>query len=226
MGTHEQIIRRFRSELLLKLTLWYGLILVSGWAFIWGTVVLVSRAAIGTKPEPLLWGALGVVPAIALAYELARRRLPEIAAVRAMIDRHSTAGGLVMAEDESDIGAWRGRVPRLVVPAARFRNNRHWLVLLASLTFVAVGFAVPERYVNITSQATLDVTEQTEELETQIDALEEEKIIDTERAEQLKEKLEQITADARAEDPSKTWEALDHLKDTLAKAAESLAVAS
>ncbi|MBI1373203.1 MAG: hypothetical protein GC159_10770 [Phycisphaera sp.] len=223
MGMHEQVIRRFRGDLLRKLTTFYALILISGWAFVWGTVVLISRAAIGTEPLPLLWGALGIVPAAMLAMELARRRLPEPAAVRAMLDRYSAAGGLLMAETEAEVGEWGGRLPRIVAPQTRFRTQRLWGVLAASAVFVAVGFAVPQRYVSINSFANLDVTEQTNQIEEQIEALKEEKIIDADRAEQLEEKLEQITADAKAEDPAKTLEAIDHMKDVLSQLAQEAA---
>ena len=50
-----------------------------------------------------------------------------------------------------------------------------------------------------------------------IDVLKEEEIIDSSKTEMLEEKLSQLQEDASGEDPVKTWEALDHLENTLSK---------
>jgi hypothetical protein len=73
---------------------------------------------------------------------------------------------------------------------------------------------------------TLAVDELIDELQAQIELVEEEEIIDEERADVLKENLKNIAGEADGDDPVKTWEALDHLADSLedisAEAAEEL----
>jgi hypothetical protein len=53
--------------------------------------------------------------------------------------------------------------------------------------------------------------------------LKEENFLAEAEAQELKEKLDQLAAEASGEDPAKTWEALDHLTDSVEKAAKDAA---
>jgi hypothetical protein len=72
----------------------------------------------------------------------------------------------------------------------------------------------------------LDVTKETENLSARIEALKEAQLLEEDKANELEQKLEQIGAEAAGEDPSKTWEALDHLADAVEKTAKDAAEAA
>ncbi len=94
---HEKAITHFRLRLALALALKYGLAAATVWAFAWGTAVLVLRAAYDVPRPALLWGLAALPLAVGPALWRALRRLPSRAAVRALLDRHSGCGGLLMA---------------------------------------------------------------------------------------------------------------------------------
>ncbi|MBI1370570.1 MAG: hypothetical protein GC162_18185 [Planctomycetes bacterium] len=196
---------------------------MAAWLLLLGTVVLVSRAAVGVAREPMLWGFAGLVPVLIGAMAMARRRVPEAASVRALLDRHGRAGGLIMAANETPLGEWGARTPQVRGPRVEWRSGRAWTLLWCAMAFAAVSFAVPQRLMTIHAPRPLDIGDQADKIAEQIDTLKEEKVIDEKRADELTEKLEQVKAEASADDPVKTWESLDHLKDTLEKAAQQAA---
>ena len=192
---------------------------IGAWCLLWGTAVVVLRAVGGLPRLPLVWGALGIVPAVVIAAVLARRRRPTAAAVRAMLDRHNGCGGLLMAADETELGDWRERLAEPALPALRWRGGRAWGLLSVGATFVIVGFALPQRFVTIASSQPLDVSREAGEIQTQISVLEKEKIIASPEARVLEKKLEETTAAASGDDPAKAWESLDHLEEMLQQTA-------
>jgi len=220
LDTTQQHVGRFQSRVWYVMSLRRAVTWVSAWLFVWGVVVLISRGVIGTERQPLVWGAIGIAVAIVAAVTWARRQVPGAQAVRAMFDRQSQAGGLVMARDDAELGDWSAKLPMLRGPRLRWRGGRAWGILAAACVFVCVSFAVPQAFVEITSKQPLDVSQQADELSEQIETLAEEKIIDRSQADELDEKLDQIQAEATADDPVKTWESLDHLRDTLSREAD------
>ena len=61
----------------------------------------------------------------------------------------------------------------------------------------------------------IDLSRQVAKYQSQIDALEEEKVISPELAEQLEDQLLQISKKASRSDPSETWQALEQLEDRI-----------
>src|SRR5260370_39650466 len=107
MTTPEKLMLRFRRRLALLLFARYALACATAWAFAWGVAVLVLRATAGTQRLPLLWGLAGLPFALAPAVWLARRRLPPLSSVRALVDRHNGHGGGAAAADEAPPGRAR-----------------------------------------------------------------------------------------------------------------------
>ncbi|MDH3583433.1 MAG: hypothetical protein OER86_04385, partial [Phycisphaerae bacterium] len=165
----------------------------------------------------------GLIPVIIAAVVIAARQVPRPATVRALLDRHGDCGGLLMADEETDLGAWSQRVPSVAAPTVRWRGGRAGGGFLLALAFLLVGFLVPQRLMNVTKASPLEIDDQLGHIAEQIDALEEEKIISEQEAEEFGETLEQVRDEARADDPIKTFEALDNLEKTLAEAAEKAA---
>jgi len=197
----------------------YALRLLAAWCFAWGLAVLLMRAVWGIASGPLLWGTAGLVPAAAVACVLALRRTPSRPALRAVLDRASGCGGLLMAGAEVPLGAWHDRLPAIGRPGLRWRSRPLIIVTVAACTFLVFSFAIPRRYVAISPHRPLNIQGEVAEFREQIEALREEQIIEPQQADELEEALARAAAEASAENPAETWEALDHLEDAVTKAA-------
>jgi len=222
-ASHEQAIRLFTRKLAALLALKYSLMLATLWCFAWGTIALALRAAIRAPIKPLLWGAAGIAAAFAVAMIIARKQSPASTTVRSLLDQQNQFGGLLMAEAESPLGDWQARLSEIQLPRLHWRGNRAWGMLAASLVFVAVSLLMPLRFVAMNAGRSLDVNKEVENLTAQIETLKEEQLLAEARAEELKDKLDQLAAEASGDDPAKTWEALDHLSDSVEKAAKDAA---
>jgi len=223
MDTYTKAIRSVRSKIAAFLLLRRMVTFVTVWGFLWGLVVLVLRGAVGVPLLPLVWGSAGLLVPIGLAVGLTLRCMPSRTAVRALLDRMSGCGGLLMAAEDRDIGRWERQIPSLSTPSLRWRNVRCWGLFAAATVFVLVSFLVPRRFAAIGSSHALDVGKEVEKLAAQIETLEEEEIIEPSRAESLEEKLTQLRLEASGEDPVKTWESLDHLEEIVAQTAREAA---
>jgi len=224
----DRSVARLRRRLAAVLAVRCALQWTAAWCFAWGVAVLGLRALLGVSAGPLLWGLAGLAPCAAGACVLAWRRTPSRAAVRALVDRESRGGGLVMAGAEVPLGAWATRVPAVTVPRLVWRKRPLVLLACGAATFVVLGFAVPQRMVEIQSAHPLQVTDEVADLQAQIEVLEEEQVLAEEEADSLRRALKQAADEATGEDPAKTWEALDHLDEAVraaaAEAAEDAAV--
>src|SRR5215813_8754455 len=218
---HEQSIRRFIRRLALLLVFKQSLAFITIWCFVWGVAALVLRAASATPRKPLMWGATGIAVAIITAVAHARKQLPSRGSVRALLDDRNECGGLLMADADADLGAWR--MPEIALPRLRWRKARAIGLLAASVAFVAVSLLAPVRFGTTNAARPMDVSREVENLSAQIEALKEAQVIEEAKAEALEQKLDQLSQEASGEDPAKTWEALDHLNDAVEKAAKEAA---
>lgn len=220
---YEQAIRLFLRKLVSLLTLKHSLALAALWCFAWGTIAVALRAGLGTPIKPLLWGAVGIAIAIAIAVAKARRQLPALASIRSLLDQQNECGGLLMAAGEKPLGDWQSSLNKVNLPRLRWRSTRAWALLTASIAFVAISLLLPVRFAALNAGRSLNVGKEAETLAAQIETLKEEQIITEAKAEELKDKLDQLAAEAAGEDPAKTWEALDHLADSIEKTAKDAA---
>ncbi len=226
MTTQDQAARRLRGRIALALSIKYSLRVAVAVTFAWGLAVLVARVAGGFGAGVDRWqlgiaamaGAAALLATIAGAVAFTQR--PALSTVRATLDRRAMAGGLVMASDETDIGPWSSHIRPSAAPDVRYRNPRAWWLMLGALVFVGVAFVLPDRYTRPADAGVLDVSDQTQLIADQIEVLEEERIIESDEAEALRDKLAQIQKNASGSDPVKTFESLDHMSERLDKAAE------
>ena len=195
------------------------------WTMAWAFLVLALRAGLGAEREVLVWGLLGYVPAIALGVLLAVRRVPPPGALRAALDRHADLGGLLMAAGEREIGPWSGRLPQVGVPAVRWRLGRYKVACFRPRRFLAASFLVPNRQLPFAGEW-LQVDKQMGDLSRKLELLKQEQLIPAEKAEVLEMSLERVRQEALAHDPAKTMEAIDHLEQSLSKAASEAAEAA
>jgi hypothetical protein len=217
-------IGQLRQQLAGLYLLKYGLAALTVWAFLFGTAVLALRGALGLPRLDLLWGLASLPVALVPAALLAWRRLPSDRALRALIDRHSRCGGLLMAGEDYALDGWQSSLPALRLPRLSWRGGPATALLAGGLAFAALGFLVPEGFANLAA-AQLDVGREVDNLAHKVDVLKEEKVIQGQQAAELAEKLEQLRRDAKARDPGKTLEALDHVKEKTSRAAEDAAEA-
>jgi hypothetical protein len=192
--------------------------------FVWGTAVLVLRVAWGVPRLPLLWGAACLAPLAGAAWIVARRRCPSIDALRATLDYTSDAGGLYMAEAEGDLGGWDTDAPAPALPAVHWRDRRMGALCLASLVFVAVAFAAPNRYVDtIRHRRRLAIDKEVQTMAQRIETLEKHRLLPKPRTETLREQLDRVEKTASGTKPARTWEALDHLEESVQREAKDAA---
>ncbi len=217
MNTDNKAIRKFRTKVAVLLILKKTLAVATVWGLVWGTVVIVLRAAIGMPRLPLFAGGIALILAIGCAVVLALRQIPTRTALRASLDKHSGAGGLMMAAEAVELGSWRKQMPLIRPPRLRWRGSAYWARFVGAVLFVCISLLIPQRFVEISKAQPLDIREEVKQLADGIDVLKEEEIIEFAEAETLEEKLNQLQAEASGEDPVKTWESLDHLTDTLAQ---------
>ena len=177
----------------------------------------------GRGREPLVWGLLGIVVAAIVGIVVGVRRRPPVDVVRAMLDAHWQCGGLLMASGDADARAWPIAVPVLAEPIVRWRGGRQCGIMACSAGFALLSFLMPARFFDELGSQRLAVGAEVEKLVEKVELLKEEKILPPERVKSLELTLEQLQSEASGSDPSKTWEALDHLDQSIAKAAAEAA---
>src|SRR5262245_29137854 len=220
MDNPERTVTRFRLQLALLLVLKYATSLLTGWAFLWGTGVLVLRVQFNTPEVALLWGFAGIPVAVGLAAFLAWRRLPPVATVRSLLDRQNGCGGLLMAADEVGLGNWSRTLPALATPRLHWQGGRRAAILLtAAAAFVTLSFLMPTRMEAQDPSNPFEVGRDVAKLARQLAALKEQGILDPERVESLMRKLDRVLGEAKGTDPVKTLEPLTHLSEIIQKTA-------
>ena len=122
-----------------------------------------------------------------------------------------------MAAESVELGNWRRQMPLIRLPRLHWHGGGAWARFAGAVLFVCISFLIPQRFVEISKAQPLDVREEVKQLADGIDVLKEEEIIELVQAETLEDKLDQLQAEASGDDPVKTWEALDHLADTLSQ---------
>jgi hypothetical protein len=222
MNSPEAAIRECAQRLAFLLMFRTALRCATIWLLAVGVAVLVARVTGLVASHWLIGGLVGLVPVVAVAAWVEWQRRPQLAAVRAAMDRHNHAGGLLMAAAQADVSAWQhGSKP--VQPAVRWNSGRPMSLFCAAALFLCASMLMPERFIVGAAQRPLDVGKLVSELTEQVTALEEEKILPEDKALELKKELARLGKESTAKDPAKTWESLDHLKQSNADLAKQAA---
>jgi len=217
------LVTKFRTKVAVLLAFRYSIRYFIFVGFLLGVVLLVVRVLFNVNRQLLLWGLLSFVPGIVWAVLSAIKRIPSRQAVCTVFDEHSKCGGLLMAAQETDIGSWGDKVPDIVEPDIKWKCGQNLVIFVAAMMFVIIGFIMPDRLVKVTIARQMDVTHDVEQLQQQIETLQEEHIISQESAKELEQKLNDLKENQSAYDPVKTWESLDHLKQTMKKQVDKAA---
>lgn len=220
MSPHTNALKAFDRRIARLLMVRSAVQWMTLWFFVWGVVVLAVRFFQPAQNTWLPLGIFGFVPLVIGFGLRARMQRPEFAKVRATYDRSNHLGGVLMAEEAADMSAWQQHLPAASVPTLRWQSGRaFWLLSLAG-AFMATALLLPERLTHLGSKQPLEIGQLIQELQAEVQTLQEEKIVETPKAEDLKKQLSQMEKEASGLDPEKTWEALDHIKESNAEAAQ------
>ncbi len=214
MSSHSGALRSFAKKLTLLLMVRGIVAWTTVWFFLWGVVVLAVRFSGLLKGKWLAFGLLGCVPLALIAVIREWRRREEFSKVRAAYDELNQCGGVLMAEEVSDMSQWQTQIPAAAVPVLRWRNGRAFGLLGMSAAFAAAILLMPDRLTILKAQHPLEIGKLVGELKAEVQTLKDEKILEEKKADETQKQLADMQEKSSGLDPSKTWEALDHIKET------------
>lgn len=207
-------LQTFARNLQWLLTLRLAVQMATVWFFAWGVVVLALRI-LGI--QNLYWltiGLLTVAPLALIAAWRARQQRAPLTNIRATYDRINACGGIIMSAEKLDMSAWMTQLPELAVPKLHWHSGRALLLLTVSATFALVTLLLPDRLTHFSGRRPLEIGQTVGQLQAEVKLLAQEKIVDALKAAELQKQLSQLQDDSLGYDPGKTWEALDHIKQS------------
>jgi len=213
-SSHANALQSFARNLQWLLTLRLAVQLATVWFFTWGVVVLALRIFGVQNIYWLTMGLPAVAPLALLAAWRAKKQRAPLTKIRASYDRINTCGGIVMAAETLDVDEWLAQLPGIAAPKLRWHNRRAFLMLSASAVFVMITLLLPNRLTHFPGHRPLEIGQIVGQLQAEVKVLAQEKIIDAPRAAELQKQLSQLQDDSLGYDPGKTWEALDHIKQS------------
>ena len=222
-SSHPEALRAFAQKLGFLLALRVAVQTATVWFFVWGVFVLAMRFSGAQNTEWLGLGVFGFAPIAALVVVKERRRQPAFEKIRANYDRLNACGGVIMAEEAADMGAWLTLLPEAAVPKFHWHSGRPLLLLFVSALFAATALLLPERLTRFSLHRLLEIGQIVEQLQAEVKTLAQEKIVPDKKADELQKQLSQLQKDSSSYDPNKTWEALDHIKQSNNDAAKQAA---
>ncbi len=212
--SHPQALRAFAHRLNRLLLLRIVVQQMTLWFFVWGVFVLAMKFTRAPHSEWLAFGLFGFVPIAVIVALRERRRRPAFEKLRADYDRLNVCGGVVMAQETADMSAWLAQLPAAAVPKFHWHSGRPLFLLFVAAAFAAMALLLPERLTKIGSRQTLEIGQLVGQLQAEVKTLAQEKIVPEQKADDLQKQLSQLQKESSSVDPNKTWEALDHIKQS------------
>lgn len=189
-----------------------------------GTLFLVMRLAFRVPGEGLLGSLLWILPVLLLAALLYEwRRRPSRTVLRGILDRNNRLGGLLIAGESVDVSAWMPAQLAVHPPRIQWKGRRSILLFLGASVYLIIAFLIPDSSIALHRPKTLEVGQLVRDLQAQLDVLAEEKILETEKASELRGRLDDLRLESSGADPARTWEALDHLQQSTSESAQKSA---
>jgi len=223
MSSHAGALKLFAKKLTLLLMVRGMVAWSTVWFFLWGVVVLAVRFSGLLKGKWLALGLLGCVPIALIAAIREWRRRESFTKLRAAYDDLNQCGGVIMAEEVTDMSQWQSQLPSPAVPALRWRKGRAMGLLTMSAAFAAVILLLPDRLTTLHASQPLQIGKLVGELKAEVQTLKDEKILEEKKAEETQKQLAKMEEKSSGLDPAKTWEALDHIKESDADLAKRAA---
>lgn len=214
---HIQAARRLGRRLEQQIATLYALRVGTLWAFAAGAGVGGWRLWRGELPgSAATLAALGVLLAgLCVAAFLARRRRPPPGRLVALLDCLTSAGGLPSAAAQGvAMNAWPVPAPD-TLPHVRCDWAPDGRRLAAGLLFLAGCLFMPVPAEAVIGRQRLHVNRATDEIRNRLERLADEDLASAQELAKWKEELDRIAKDASGQDPVKSWEALDYVKDAV-----------
>ena len=215
----ESAVRVLRRRVATALALRALFVAAGSWFLLWGIGALIARVLGAPTDVVLAAGLAGTAIVAVLAAGRGIRSAPGDRALLAYLDARQHCGGLAAASSDVDLGDWS--LPQVQVPRIRWKARKKLLYLAGCAAFVIGATVVPLAI--SASHHKLQIGDDAKRIEDKIELLQEEKIIAPERAEALKQTVEELKTNAEGDDPAKAWETLDAVDDAVTKAAGSAA---
>ncbi len=218
--------RRFRARLRRALLGRGAVAGASAGAAAAGLLMLAGRFIALPRQASDRLALAAAVTALAAGIGAARamRRTPALPACLAALDAAARAGGLVMSASLPGAAAWRPPAPPL--PRVVWREPRLAGGLALALTFVLLTALLPQRFfVGAAAPTVPPVAALVERTAARIADIEEEQLLPAQAVAALSNQVALAAASGDASDPARTLEALDHVAEELARAAEEQAAA-
>ncbi len=198
--------------------------------FAFGATVLLVKLVFPQAWPNVLWGGLGLIPAIGLAWWLAQRKPRSRWESVARLDSALCSGGLLMMLSEQPDAEWAKALPQLelawVQALPRVRPKRFASFLMLPLLFTVGACFVPLREGMSSIQLHNTVGQQAaQELEVLLNSIDKEQVFDEEEKKQLQDEIEKI-ADETRQTPltHEKWETVDALRERMKVRVESAAM--
>lgn len=189
----------------------------------YGTLILAGRLLFRWPHGLLLMGLCIVLPILGWVAIRAWSLRPSSEVVRAALDCYNDAGGFLMASAQVGLAEWEASMPALSLPSLVWRKRQSMVLFAVAACYVVLVQLIPESKTAWIKRRTLEIGPLVQRLDSQIDALAEERIIEPSKLSELKEQLSRLSQESSGLDPARTWEALDHLEQTTSEAARNSA---
>lgn len=209
------IVNQFKHRLFVRCLLHRWCVGAPIFLLAWGVANLILRAAYDIPALMLLNGLWGLLLFLMVTSLLEWRRLPDHTVLTALIDQTNRMGGLLMSSERMDTSSWLTQRPAPQCPQIRWRMGSKAAVCLLMMLFTGATFFTPYYLNPNTLTNKLEIGASAAELREKVSLLKEEALIQPDKADQLEQQLDRMEKNARANDPARAWETLDHLNDRI-----------
>lgn len=219
----EQNAKAVRSRIAFLLFCKYFLYTGTVCAFIAGTVLVILNVSGKNNPDItfLLCFTAAVIPIIVAATIAFTRRVP-LDKIIVLLDKMNRKGGILLEASAAEDSGWQEALTDVNIPSFRLDAAKPSVIFIAALAFVIAVLLMPPAQTERIFNRKMEIARETGELEEQVQLLQEEKIITPEEAASMEAQIKKIEKNASGQDPVKTWEALDHMHQSLkSKAGEA-----
>lgn len=223
--------RRFRFAAANRLCLY----ILAGELFVVGIAIAMLRfyyPSIFSSHPYIVWGTAACLAVLApiVSYWAAGRFVPSETSVRAWLDNQFSCGGVMAAEEYfPEAHHWEKKEIALTIheklgELIPFRVLKPLFICLLSIFFLTSAALVPipaEESLDVKTTAYLE--KDVQRIENKIELLKNEKVLDSQQAEQMLQTLRRLSDNADGTDPLHTFEALDALENQLDQSAQDAA---
>jgi len=220
---YDAILVKFRHRVERALFVTLSLRPLTLWALACGSIVVSLRLLGWWHTAIPIAVTAGPIPILLWTWLRWNKRRPTDWQLEAAMDLHNHSGGFVMAHSQLSPADWRRDWPRLNVPSVHLHAFRDIVILVCSLFFACLTFAIPLHHATFLTRNPIEIATLVEELKEEAETMRQGDLLDLSMAESIQESLESIERQAAGDDPVKALDILDHAKEMLAQTGEQQA---